>query len=293
MRAPRPDAAVGAAGWAATRCRAGSRRPRRDCWPMPRPWPTPAPTCWCSSACRARWPRRKSASAIGDSHHRHRRRAGLRRPDPGAARHARHQLRPSPAALREGFPRRRRFHRRPRSGPTCKRCKNGEFPAPSTVTRMNTFRRSPSCARRSANGEREGLRIGFVPTMGNLHAGHFALVELARQHSDKVVASIFVNPTQFGPNEDYARYPRTPDSDIAGLAGKGCDALLLADGRRDVSVRHHGLRADARVRASPTSSAARIGLGISTASRKWSRACSTWCSRMSRCSGARTTSSCR
>ena len=74
---------------------------------------------------------------------------------------------------------------------------------------------------------REGLRVGFVPTMGNLHAGHFALVELAKQHSDRVVASIFVNPTQFGPNEDYARYPRTPDSDIEGLRSKGCDALLL------------------------------------------------------------------
>jgi pantoate--beta-alanine ligase len=73
---------------------------------------------------------------------------------------------------------------------------------------------------------REGLRIGFVPTMGNLHEGHFALVDLARQHSDRVVASIFVNPTQFGPNEDYARYPRTPDADIAGLAGRGCDALF-------------------------------------------------------------------
>ena len=74
---------------------------------------------------------------------------------------------------------------------------------------------------------RDGLRVGFVPTMGNLHEGHFALVDLARQHSDRVVASIFVNPTQFGPNEDYARYPRTPDSDIAGLAGRNCDALFL------------------------------------------------------------------
>lgn len=74
---------------------------------------------------------------------------------------------------------------------------------------------------------RDGLRIGFVPTMGNLHAGHFALVELAREHSDKVIASIFVNPTQFGPNEDYGHYPRTPDADIAGLAGKKCDAILL------------------------------------------------------------------
>ena len=74
---------------------------------------------------------------------------------------------------------------------------------------------------------REGASIGFVPTMGNLHAGHFALVELARRHADKVVASIFVNPTQFGPNEDYARYPRTPDSDIKGLAENQCDALFL------------------------------------------------------------------
>lgn len=74
---------------------------------------------------------------------------------------------------------------------------------------------------------REGASVGFVPTMGNLHAGHHALVDLARKHADRVVASIFVNPTQFGPNEDYARYPRTPDSDINGLAERGCDALFL------------------------------------------------------------------
>jgi pantoate--beta-alanine ligase len=74
---------------------------------------------------------------------------------------------------------------------------------------------------------REGASVGFVPTMGNLHAGHHALVALARKHADRVVASIFVNPTQFGPNEDYARYPRTPDSDINGLAEHHCDALFL------------------------------------------------------------------
>ncbi len=78
-----------------------------------------------------------------------------------------------------------------------------------------------------AEWRQQGLRIGFVPTMGNLHAGHFALVELARAHSDRVVASIFVNPTQFGPNEDYGHYPRTPDKDIAGLIANGCDALFL------------------------------------------------------------------
>ena len=78
-----------------------------------------------------------------------------------------------------------------------------------------------------ADWRRQGLRIGFVPTMGNLHAGHFALVKLAREQCDKVVASIFVNPTQFGPNEDYAHYPRTPDRDVEGLRAAGCDALLL------------------------------------------------------------------
>ncbi|HVR80616.1 MAG TPA: pantoate--beta-alanine ligase, partial [Luteimonas sp.] len=75
--------------------------------------------------------------------------------------------------------------------------------------------------------KREGLHIGFVPTMGNLHAGHQSLVALAREHADRVVASVFVNPTQFGPNEDFARYPRTPDADAAGLEAIGCDLLWL------------------------------------------------------------------
>ncbi len=74
---------------------------------------------------------------------------------------------------------------------------------------------------------RSGLRVGFVPTMGNLHAGHFSLVELARRHADKVVASVFVNPTQFGPDEDFGRYPRTPEADAQGLQAAGCDALWL------------------------------------------------------------------
>jgi pantoate--beta-alanine ligase len=74
---------------------------------------------------------------------------------------------------------------------------------------------------------REGLRVGFVPTMGNLHAGHHSLIELARRHADRVVASVFVNPTQFGPNEDFARYPRTPEADAAGLHSAGCDMLWL------------------------------------------------------------------
>ena len=75
--------------------------------------------------------------------------------------------------------------------------------------------------------KREGLRIGFVPTMGNLHEGHYSLVRLARANADRVVASVFVNPTQFGPGEDYERYPRTPDADVAGLAGVGCDLAWM------------------------------------------------------------------
>jgi pantoate--beta-alanine ligase len=71
------------------------------------------------------------------------------------------------------------------------------------------------------------LRVAFVPTMGNLHAGHFSLVELALRHADRVVASVFVNPTQFGPNEDFSRYPRTPDADRSGLDAAGCDAMWL------------------------------------------------------------------
>lgn len=80
---------------------------------------------------------------------------------------------------------------------------------------------------RIGDWKRAGLRIGFVPTMGNLHAGHHSLVELARTSADRVVASVFVNPTQFGPNEDFARYPRTADADAAGLELAGCDVLWL------------------------------------------------------------------
>lgn len=74
--------------------------------------------------------------------------------------------------------------------------------------------------------KQEGQRIGFVPTMGNLHAGHFSLVELARRQADRVVASVFVNPTQFGPGEDFARYPRTLAEDSVGLVEHNCDLLF-------------------------------------------------------------------
>ncbi len=75
----------------------------------------------------------------------------------------------------------------------------------------------------------QGQRIAFVPTMGNLHAGHMSLIEAARQHGERFVASIFVNPMQFGPNEDYAHYPRTPRADEAMLAAAGCDLMFMPD----------------------------------------------------------------
>jgi len=74
--------------------------------------------------------------------------------------------------------------------------------------------------------KQQGLKVGFVPTMGNLHAGHLSLIALAHQHCDKVVASVFVNPLQFGPNEDFDSYPRTFEEDKEKLLTVKTDALF-------------------------------------------------------------------
>lgn len=74
-----------------------------------------------------------------------------------------------------------------------------------------------------------GERVAVVPTMGNLHAGHLALVAEGQRRATRVVTSVFVNPTQFGPNEDYGRYPRTLAADGAALAAASCDLLYAPD----------------------------------------------------------------
>ena len=86
---------------------------------------------------------------------------------------------------------------------------------------------SPDAMRADLDAARgRGMRVGLVPTMGALHAGHLALVRAARERAGYVAASIFVNPTQFGPNEDFARYPRDLDGDVAKLGSAGCDVVF-------------------------------------------------------------------
>jgi pantoate--beta-alanine ligase len=91
---------------------------------------------------------------------------------------------------------------------------------------------------------REGLRIGFVPTMGNLHQGHLALIEQARSTCDIVVCSIFVNALQFGLNEDWDKYPRTYQNDCDKLTAAGCDYLFHPD---DIEMYPNGLDTQSRV----------------------------------------------
>jgi pantoate--beta-alanine ligase len=73
----------------------------------------------------------------------------------------------------------------------------------------------------------EGATVGLVPTMGALHAGHYALVRQSASQCDKTIATIFVNPTQFAPSEDLSRYPRTLESDLEGLAAAGADFVFV------------------------------------------------------------------
>lgn len=85
----------------------------------------------------------------------------------------------------------------------------------------------PTLRRLIADWREQGETIGFVPTMGNLHAGHLRLVEVAQQQCSKVIVSIFVNPTQFGPHEDFEHYPRTFQADHEKLTAQLTDAVFV------------------------------------------------------------------
>lgn len=94
---------------------------------------------------------------------------------------------------------------------------------------MNTVKNLQQLRAAISRARSEGKRIAFVPTMGNLHAGHIALIQHATERADFVVASIFVNPLQFGANEDLDSYPRTLVADQSKLLEAGCNLLFTPD----------------------------------------------------------------
>jgi pantoate--beta-alanine ligase len=95
----------------------------------------------------------------------------------------------------------------------------------TTTTTPTIVRTAAALQQNTRSQHQQGKRVALVPTMGALHHGHGELLRVAKQHADHVVCSIFVNPAQFGPNEDLSRYPRTWDSDVELCARMGCDTV--------------------------------------------------------------------
>ncbi|MBQ7251021.1 MAG: pantoate--beta-alanine ligase [Kiritimatiellae bacterium] len=91
---------------------------------------------------------------------------------------------------------------------------------------MHVFETPAACRAYALAARAAGRRIALVPTMGNLHEGHRSLIRIARARADEVVVSVFVNPIQFGPNEDYAAYPRTWADDLAACEEEGATAVF-------------------------------------------------------------------
>jgi pantoate--beta-alanine ligase len=100
---------------------------------------------------------------------------------------------------------------------------------PASAAGLDIVRSIAALRARTGEWRRRGETVGLVPTMGALHEGHLALVRRARALCDHAIATIFVNPTQFGPNEDFARYPRDEAADARQLESAGCELLFAPD----------------------------------------------------------------
>ena len=158
--------------------------------------------------------------------------------------------------------------------------------------RIPVVRTLATLRRAIARFREAGETVALVPTMGALHEGHLSLVRLARRRAARTIVSIFVNPAQFAPSEDFATYPRTLESDLAALTAAEVDLVWappvevmypgdFCDPRGPRRTRDRGTR---RTRSGRTSS---------PASRPWWPSCSCNAARTSRCSARRTTSSSR
>src|SRR5262245_8073237 len=163
----------------------------------------------------------QAAARAGD---RHRCGPGHRRTNPRALRRPRRHCRPQAEVL-EKLHGRARQRAGSREGVHAGCEDAGVSSSRALLLTMQVVARPSELRALVASWRRNGERIAFVPTMGNLHAGHGDLVRRASELADRVVVSIFVNPLQFGPNEDFAAYPRTPDDDRRLL--ESLDAHLL------------------------------------------------------------------
>ena len=130
---------------------------------------------------------------------------------------------------------------------------------PQIVRTVAELRTAVAAARRA------GKTVGLVPTMGALHPGHVSLVaSLARKTCGFTVVTIFVNPTQFGPKEDFAKYPRPFDADVAAVGAAGADLRIRA--RRTTKSTRRAMRRTSRSAASPSRSKGNVGPGTFAAS---------------------------
>lgn len=121
-------------------------------------------------------------------------------------------------------------------------------PPTSISTDMESLETRAALRRQLEAWRGAGNRIALVPTMGNLHDGHLSLVEAARKKADRVITSIYVNPTQFGEGEDFERYPRTLEADLARLEDIGCDLAFTPNTEQ---LYPFGLEEAVMLRASP------------------------------------------